>query len=546
MDFTNYDSEIQKLVADMMAARGRNDPTGLRCSTALVKRASELGDHSLLGFAYYYMAEASFLFGHYGKFRRSLVCGMKYQQELMQEELLSRSYNMLAIDAMNSGSTDLGLGYFLRALSLSEKCGDRYQTGVIRMNIGMVYMRLNMERTAIVHLRQSVSLIKACPDEHFCAFNMLTAVCAQGECYLRLGKTEKACRAMERAQGILASGRIIRSDNISLAPLHCLQAKVYHSQGDSKKRDDSLDRLVASLERSPVVTDIFDDIYDLCSFMLDIGKAEQAKRVIDHIKPIIEKSGVLDLRFRLSSLYVRYCRVCADDAALCAAQAEYYDFSVRMESERIRAYQHSVQIQTGMEELQKRQLAILEENVRLTRQAQSDPLTGLPNRYALNAASEAAFERAYKNRSTLAVCILDIDHFKEYNDTHGHQAGDECLLRVAEALRCVCDDGGGFCARYGGDEFVVLYEGLADDEVAARAELLREAVCAMQIPHGSSSVAPYVTVSQGIRNSVPIDENRLWDYLYAADNALYHIKKTQKGGVLLIHNAKISPSAFTE
>ena len=125
--------------------------------------------------------------------------------------------------------------------------------------------------------------------------------------------------------------------------------------------------------------------------MLDIGKAEQAKRVIDHIKPIIEKSGVLDLRFRLSSLYVRYCRVCADDAALCAAQAEYYDFSVRMESERIRAYQHSVQIQTGMEELQKRQLAILEENVRLTRQAQSDPLTGLPNRYALNAASEAAF-----------------------------------------------------------------------------------------------------------------------------------------------------------
>ena len=191
-------------------------------------------------------------------------------------------------------------------------------------------------------------------------------------------------------------------------------------------------------------------------------------------------------------------------------------------------------------------MAILEENVRLTRQAQSDPLTGLPNRYLLNTASEAAFERAYKGHATLAVCILDIDHFKEYNDTCGHQAGDECLIRVALAINTVCDGGGGFCARYGGDEFVILYEGLTDDEVLAQAERLRSAVTEMQIPHRASSAAPYVTISQGMRNSVPLEENRLWDYLYAADNALYRVKKTQKGGVLLIHSARISPTAFME
>ncbi len=546
MELAHFDKDTRRLAEAMLEARSRNDPKVMRFSSDLTKRGMELGDHALLGFGYYYSAEAFFLFGHYDKFHRNLASGMKYQQELSQKDLLARSYNLLAIDAMNHGSTELGLGYFLRALRMSEKCGDRYQMSIIRMNIGMVYMRLCMERTALTHLRQSLSLIRTCKKEYFYAFNMLTAVCAQGECYLRLGKTDGARKAMARAEQILASGEIILTDNLNLVPFHCFQAKLYHSQGDFKKRDDSLADLLTSLERTRVVTDIFDDICELCSFMLDIGKTGEAKRVIDRIEPMIKKAGALDLRFRLSALCVRYYRACGDAAKIHRAEAAYYDISVQMQEERIESYQHSVQIQMGMEELQKQQMAILEENVRLTRQAQSDPLTGLPNRYLLNTASEAAFERAYRGQATLAVCILDIDHFKEYNDTCGHQAGDECLIRVARAINTVCDDGGGFCARYGGDEFVILYEGLTDDEVLARAERLRNAVTGMQIPHRASSVAPYVTISQGMRNSVPVEENRLWDYLYAADNALYRVKKTQKGGVLLIHNARISPTAFTE
>ena len=546
MNLSNYDKEIRDLADELFRARSKNDPIVMRYSSALIRRGSELGDHALLGFAYYYLAESCFLFGHSDRYRRNLVCGMKYQQEMAQDDLLARSYNLLAIDAMNHGSTDLGLGYFLRAQDLCEKCRDRYQSGLIRMNIAMVYVRLRMERTALAQLRQALALIRPCKGELFRALNMLTAICAQGECYLRLGRSDDAQKAMDRAEKVLASGTIVLSDNVSLLPYHCFQVKLYHSQGNFPRRDKSLADLIASLERTEVITDTFDDICELCSFLLDIGKTDQAGRILERLRPTIEQAGVPDLRFRLSSLCVRYCRIGGDEARLRHAEAEYYDLSMQMESERIRAFQHSVQIQTGMEELRKKQFAILEENVRLTRQAQSDPVTGLPNRYALNTASEAAFERAYKTRASLCVCILDIDHFKEFNDTCGHQAGDECLLRVAGTLRAVCAEGGGFCARYGGDEFVILYEGLADEEVLARAERLREAILALRIPHAASSVGPYVSISQGMRNSVPISENRLWDYLYAADNALYHIKKTQKGGVLLIHSARISPTAFTE
>jgi diguanylate cyclase (GGDEF)-like protein len=102
-----------------------------------------------------------------------------------------------------------------------------------------------------------------------------------------------------------------------------------------------------------------------------------------------------------------------------------------------------------------------------------------------------------------------------------------------------------FCARYGGDEFVVIYEGMTDEEVLAQAEQLRTSILEMKIPHSSSPVAPYVTISQGIRNSVPVKENRLWDFLFAADNALYHVKGTNKGGILLIHKTQVAESMFS-
>ena len=545
MDLTKYDNEIRALADRLMAARSVNDPAWLRYGAALVTAARQAGDSKLLGFAYYYLAEACFLFNRYELFRKNLLKGMRCQQETGGGALLARSYNMLAIDAMNQGSTDLGLDFLLKALSFAEACGDRYQQGVIHTNIAQVYIRLRQDRTALRHERLGVPLLRSLPREAFCWYNIVMAYCAEGECYLRLGRIEQARKSMGRIQRILASGKLTPADNVSLLTLHCFQTKLYHSDGDLPRRDESLRQLLDSLDKAAAVTDSFDDICEVGSFLLTIDRPELLRRLLERIRPSVAASGVLNLSFRLSELTVQYYQYTGKEAALARALAEYCALSRRMEAERIRAYQNSVAVQTALEELRKKQLAILEENICLIRQAQTDPLTGLSNRLALNRFSEAAFERAYKRQCTLAVCILDIDHFKEFNDTYGHQAGDDCLVQVAQALRHLAEQGA-FCARYGGDEFVVLYEGLDDEAVTARAEGLRQAVAELKIPHRGSSVAPYVTISQGIRNSVPSTENRLWDFLFAADSALYHIKKNEKGGILLIHKARISESSFSE
>ena len=143
--------------------------------------------------------------------------------------------------------------------------------------------------------------------------------------------------------------------------------------------------------------------------------------------------------------------------------------------------------------------------------------------------------------------ILDIDYFKEYNDTYGHQAGDICLQQISEQIRYLTRNHPNvYSARYGGDEFVIIYEGMTDDEVTSLAASLRNRIRDLAILHETSKIDSCITVSQGIRNSVPKEGNKLWDYMYTADNALYSVKKHRKGEIVLLHSAVISQKSLAD
>lgn len=120
INFSKYSGEIQQLSEELTAAVNSSDPSALRYSALLVKKAQKTGDAMLLGYAYYQLAEASFFYNHYENFRKNLLKGMKYQQITSANTLLASSYNMLAIDAMNKGYTDLGLDFFSRLLACAS------------------------------------------------------------------------------------------------------------------------------------------------------------------------------------------------------------------------------------------------------------------------------------------------------------------------------------------------------------------------------------------------------------------------------------------
>ncbi len=154
-----------------------------------------------------------------------------------------------------------------------------------------------------------------------------------------------------------------------------------------------------------------------------------------------------------------------------------------------------------------------------------DELTGIANRRSYEKFIEAEWRRATRERTSLSVILIDIDYFKLYNDTYGHQAGDECLRLVASAIDKVAKRQGDMVARYGGEEFIVVLPGTDASGVGILAEAMREKVSSLEIAHKSSEVGPFVTISLGVASMLPVPGTEPSTLVAAADIELYRAKQ---------------------
>ncbi len=170
-------------------------------------------------------------------------------------------------------------------------------------------------------------------------------------------------------------------------------------------------------------------------------------------------------------------------------------------------------------------LALVNEGLRrrLREQSIRDPLTGLFNRRYLEESLHLETVRAARGGNPLSVVMADVDHFKRFNDTHGHAAGDRLLQKVAEQLRAHFRDGDLVC-RYGGEEFTVIAPGATLEQIRARAEVLRAALHAVRVEHGGRLIGP-VTMSFGVACWQPALGPAPADLLADADGALYRAKR---------------------
>ncbi|KQP23602.1 diguanylate cyclase [Pseudorhodoferax sp. Leaf267] len=179
-------------------------------------------------------------------------------------------------------------------------------------------------------------------------------------------------------------------------------------------------------------------------------------------------------------------------------------------------------------------------NARLSRMAQYDGLTGLANRRYLDTRLMQFFRQAQRHQRPMAVVMVDVDEFKKYNDLYGHVQGDECLRRVANALRTAAGRPQDFVARYGGEEMVLLLPETELDGAARVAEAARQAVIDQQIPHEGSALGQ-VSVSLGVAAWVPAVAETPYEMLQSADAALYQAKRQGRNRVQLDGSSTVQP-----
>jgi diguanylate cyclase (GGDEF)-like protein len=163
-------------------------------------------------------------------------------------------------------------------------------------------------------------------------------------------------------------------------------------------------------------------------------------------------------------------------------------------------------------------------NQMLARFSYLDAVTEIANRRNFDDGLELEWRRLLREGGPLSLVMIDIDHFKAFNDSYGHQKGDECLKAVAQTLRHALHRPGDLCARYGGEEFGVILPGTDAEGSGGVAEGLRAAVETLAIPHAGSSVEPVVTISVGVATAHPQQGGTASALLEAADQALYQSK----------------------
>ncbi|MGB9108966.1 MAG: diguanylate cyclase [Telluria sp.] len=160
----------------------------------------------------------------------------------------------------------------------------------------------------------------------------------------------------------------------------------------------------------------------------------------------------------------------------------------------------------------------------LQRAAMLDPLTKIANRRHFDAFLEKEWQRAIRNAQPLSLVVLDVDHFKLYNDTLGHAAGDSCLQKVAQALQAHALRPTDLAARYGGEEFVLLFAETPHEAAARLAEAIRTTVEALQLPNPRSPTSAWITASIGVATIVPTQLDRIEQLFECADRAMYGAK----------------------
>ncbi len=194
-------------------------------------------------------------------------------------------------------------------------------------------------------------------------------------------------------------------------------------------------------------------------------------------------------------------------------------------------------------QLGQRERDLLATNDRLTVIASIDMLSGLANRRGFQSRLDFEWMKAQQYDSELSLLMIDVDHFKLFNDTYGHPEGDVCLSRLGETLSGVAAETMGFAGRYGGEEFCLLLPNTDSRRALEIGEMVRAAVQDLAVPHCTSDYQA-VTVSIGVACTKPNDPQRPGDLIEAADAALYAAKHRGRNAVVEHGVVRISDEAM--
>lgn len=412
------------------------------------------------------------------------LAGLKYCREHHIKNIEHLFYGNIGTRYMELGDTAKALDFFLKALKILKENGEGlfelYEKWIIvnSLNLGIAYLRLGRLQEAEENLKTAMDLSEATRDNTY----SFTIMCGLSKCYLARGDKEYA---KENLQTMMEYARL------KLEPLNDYMQDII-----------SFTEILKELEEY--------DLWRQC-----IEEFDQLSREVKSRTVMLQAVEFWLDYYSCRGMVEEHKRMCIRHTQLYMALKKYIN------QDKIIALNAKLELQQA------------EDDVRAARlKLEKDDVTGLKNRYAMQKHGAKEVELAYRTGTMLAVGILDVDHFKELNDTYGHLRGDMALKQVGNILDN-CLDGYGSIYRYGGDEFVLIipngtYE--VADKVAGK---IIKSVAKSHIPNKTAPVKGELTISLGVCCCIPKKTDRLENLFDIADNILYQVKNSGKNDFII-------------
>ena len=480
--------------------------------------ANEHNDDFLKGYSLFYRGFNKYLNAQLEQGMEVLSTALNYLISSQAWGMAAHAYNSMGNISDFQGDVSLAIDCYMKGLALAIEYGVQAMEYNIRTNIANVYIGIGSFENAVAMLRECERLVDTglpMPEGP-----QIAAAANLANCYIHLGMTEKVQEKLDFLHRETFAPSTVKS-----LLCYILETQLYHATGNIGQRDQAIENL-KKLELNSL--DVFDALHELSNhalLLLEIGKNDDFLALVNLIEQSAESPYVLK---QVLELQMKYYKKIGNNANLAKLAMKFYEVSELREKERNKIVSHNIITRMRLDDEARKRQEIERSNLLLKQKSERDALTGMNNRYKLNELAELTFHRAQLNGTPLTVEMLDIDCYKEFNDNYGHQAGDECLIRIAEVIRSMEEYHGVHTARYGGDEFVIIYEEYSLRDIEKMAQRLQDAVYKLNIEHKYSTVSDRVSISQGLFHHVPAEEDKIWDFLYCADMVLYGVKNRSK------------------
>lgn len=430
-------------------------------------------------------------------------------------EKYAHNLNTLGVFHAADGNQSDAINCYIEGLELCEEYNLVHDYNMFYNNIGTVFFDLDEYDKAIEYFEKTkeylLSVIKL--DKHEFDLYLLITYMNLCDAYRCVKDYEKALENIEAAEQM---GDVINVEDYYMSFL-VSKCFLKWEMGDKAYVYAHVEEIVKGTIEQANVSCYIPDIKATIDLFKEMKAYDAWKTILVSAEAYIEKQGLDNLHILLIEAWLSYYKESGDEYAYMQECVKYVNYSEREKSRKRKEKVANINMKMRLkkEERERKQA----ENV-----LYYDALTEVYNRHKLETDMEQAIAQCSKEQKPLSIGLVDIDYFKEINDTYGHTKGDECLQKVADVLKTAFEDKMKVY-RYGGDEFVLMSSEEIGIDLNEVGEKIKDHIAQVEIKDNETNATIRMTVSQGYTSVIPDEGMTEQELLAVVDQTMYEVKK---------------------